>query len=280
MIRKIVCMLCLGQAAVAVAAEITPPVLLLGQTVEVEITGLPPGAQVGLAASGTLAGARACPAQLAPLCLDLYGRAVLVGTGREAGGRATLQVTPPAQGPVAVDLQAAWRVPGGGWTTSAVVRAPLLDPAGDEDRDGLSNADEVLVFHANPRVGDTDGDGLSDGNEVFYGTSPLLADTDGGGFDDYQEVVWYDSDPLDPADDGPDTDDDGLFDWQEAIWGTDPNDYDTDGDGLDDGLEVYFGLSPLLTDTDGGGADDYTEFWGFCAVIDVNPLNPADDWYC
>lgn len=64
------------------------------------------------------------------------------------------------------------------------------------------------------------------------------------------------------------------------IQGTDPNDWDTDGDRLDDGMEVSIGTSPLLMDTDGGGADDYVEWWGLCAVTHVNPLNPADDWYC
>ena len=135
MLRSFLLLSCLGHASLAVAGEISPTVLLRAQTTDVEITGLPPGAQVGLVASATLAGAIACPAPIAPLCLDLHGRVVLLATGQEAGGRAVLQVTAPARGPRSVDLQAAWRVPGGAWTTSPVLRAPLLDPAGDDDQD-------------------------------------------------------------------------------------------------------------------------------------------------
>ncbi|MEY4245961.1 MAG: hypothetical protein RLZZ245_3546 [Verrucomicrobiota bacterium] len=50
--------------------------------------------------------------------------------------------------------------------------APPLDPAGDEDGDGLANAQE-LTLGTDPHHPDTDGDGYSDGEEVASGSDPL-----------------------------------------------------------------------------------------------------------
>ena len=73
-----------------------------------------------------------------------------------------------------------------------------LNRVNDTDGDGLSDRDEVLVYHTNPLVTDTDGDGLSDGMEVTLGTNPLLIDTDGDGIEDGQEVLDAFTDPLTP----------------------------------------------------------------------------------
>jgi hypothetical protein len=43
----------------------------------------------------------------------------------------------------------------------------------DTDGDGLSDGDEVNIYHTNPLVPDTDGDGIPDGVEVANGTDPL-----------------------------------------------------------------------------------------------------------
>jgi hypothetical protein len=43
----------------------------------------------------------------------------------------------------------------------------------DTDGDGLSDGDEVHVYHTNPLLWDTDGDGISDGVEVRTGSNPL-----------------------------------------------------------------------------------------------------------
>lgn len=70
--------------------------------------------------------------------------------------------------------------------------APLSTPEtglpGDDDRDGLTNAEEAKLG-TNPEVADTDGDGLSDYEEVkIYQTDPLKTDTDGDGYKDGEEV--------------------------------------------------------------------------------------------
>lgn len=59
----------------------------------------------------------------------------------------------------------------------------------DNDSDGLSDGDEVLVG-SNLWKSDTDDDGLPDYDEVrTHGTSPVLADTDADGMNDFRELV-------------------------------------------------------------------------------------------
>jgi 5-hydroxyisourate hydrolase-like protein (transthyretin family) len=71
-------------------------------------------------------------------------------------------------------------------------------PAQDPDRDGLTNLEEFQQG-TDPNNKDTDGDGLSDGDEVhLYHTNPLLKDTDGDGISDGLEVQTG-SNPLDPS---------------------------------------------------------------------------------
>jgi hypothetical protein len=68
----------------------------------------------------------------------------------------------------------------------------------DPDHDGLTNLEE-FQHGTDPHNPDTDGDGLSDGDEVhIYHTNPLLADTDGDGIPDGVEIQTG-SDPLDPT---------------------------------------------------------------------------------
>ena len=72
----------------------------------------------------------------------------------------------------------------------------------DTDHDGLSDGDEVHKYHTDPLNPDTDYDGLKDGPEVFtYHTDPTKRDTDGGGVADGHEVIEDHTNPLDPTDD-------------------------------------------------------------------------------
>jgi hypothetical protein len=70
-------------------------------------------------------------------------------------------------------------------------------PTDDPDHDGLTNLEE-FQNGTDPHNPDTDGDGLSDGDEVhIYHTNPLVVDTDGDGIPDGLEVKLG-TDPLDP----------------------------------------------------------------------------------
>jgi len=100
------------------------------------------------------------------------------------------------------------------------------DQAVDSDHDGLTDYQEINIYHTDPNKWDTDGDGYGDGYEVWNGYSPLIAG----------------SARLGSAD----SDHDGLVDDLEIKLGTDPNKWDTDGDGYSDGSEVYNGYDPLV----------------------------------
>ena len=101
---------------------------------------------------------------------------------------------------------------------------------------------------------DSDADGLTDDEEVnVYHTNPLDPDTDHDGLGDFEEVKKYHTDPLNP-----DTDFDGLKDGAEVYnYHTDPLLRDTDGGGVADGHEVIEdGTNPCA----GHGADDLQLF--------------------
>lgn len=102
--------------------------------------------------------------------------------------------------------------------------------ATDSDGDGLSDYDEIHIYHTDPNNPDTDGDGYSDGDEIAHGYSPLVGDNK-----KLSEV---------------DTDHDGLNDAEELALGTDLGNPDTDGDGYSDGIEVAHGFNPLKGDRD------------------------------
>jgi hypothetical protein len=71
-------------------------------------------------------------------------------------------------------------------------------PDDDFDGDGLTNLQEVRLG-TDPKKADSDGDGLSDGDEVLlYHTDPLNPDTDGDGYTDGEEIAAG-TNPLDPT---------------------------------------------------------------------------------
>jgi hypothetical protein len=105
---------------------------------------------------------------------------------------------------------------------TATVLAMTAEAAGDDDEDGLSNAQEIQLG-TNPNNPDTDGDGLNDGQEVNqFGTNPKQQDTDGDTLTDGAEVNEHN---------------------------TSPTNADTDGDGSPDGVEVNAGTNPLQPPT-------------------------------
>ncbi|MBN2015545.1 DUF4215 domain-containing protein [Candidatus Dojkabacteria bacterium] len=97
-------------------------------------------------------------------------------------------------------------------------RIPLTGE-GDEDGDGLDNRTEIELG-TDPYSSDSDGDGISDGDEVnIYHTDPLSSDSDSDGLSDYTEILgaYGEGRKTDPND--PDSDDDGYKDGEEDMNG-------------------------------------------------------------
>lgn len=120
-------------------------------------------------------------------------------------------------------------------------KVPVMDSL-DDDKDGLSDQDELNIYYTNPDQSDTDKDGLTDYEEVReYFTNPNMLDSDADGLIDSEEVRAYKTNPHKA-----DTDGDGLSDGQEVTtYRTDPLKKDTDGDGMSDGEEIIKGRDPL-----------------------------------
>lgn len=148
---------------------------------------------------------------------------------------------------------------------------------GDIDADGLSNLDEVNVYHTDPNVADTDGDLLIDGAEVnTHHTNPLVGDTDGDGLLDGTEVDMAHGTGC-PSPLNPDSDGDGLSDGAEVALGTSPCNPDTDVDGVNDAQDP----TPLTPGVPGGWIEnairnDAAAVLGFSlTLIDAPNANAA-----
>ncbi len=160
----------------------------------------------------------------------------------------------------------------------------LLDPLvpdidSDTDEDGISNIEEIDIYHSNVENPDTDFDGLNDWDEVnVYNTNLLSSDTDEDGLSDDYEILYDFLDPNNPDDALQDYDEDNLSNLDERSWGCDPGNPDTDGDGLLDGDEVkrYF-TNPLFSDAeadyDGDGLTNVEEV----DIHGTDPSNPDTD---
>ncbi|MEZ5538259.1 MAG: choice-of-anchor L domain-containing protein [Thiolinea sp.] len=168
-------------------------------------------------------------------------------------------------------------------------RDNLHAPGDDNDKDGLTNEEEVELG-SDPDNPDTDGDGINDKVERGDGKTPLDSDEDGVANlldpdDDNDGVLTMDENynggtPLDDDTDqdnradylDDDDDNDGIPTRLEDYNGNDARDEDTDKDGIpdyrdidDDGdgiytwYENYNGKMPLDDDTDSDGVADYLD---------------------
>ncbi|MEZ5434421.1 MAG: hypothetical protein R3F31_25305, partial [Verrucomicrobiales bacterium] len=200
------------------------------------------------------------------------------------------------------------------------------DPFDLAGADGQTLPSAFVAFHAAPGEilqpwGDEDGDGLWNAEEFVHGGDPFNSDTDGDGITDFEEAhgfgltfettqtSWQTSSYLDPNGDlhsfeepvittvtesrwvttsvwNADTDGDLLPDGWERDHPphdpTNPNDgqQDADGDGVSDGQEWANGTDSSLTDSDGDGLSDLAEWqWGFDgANADANGNGVDDGW--
>lgn len=98
----------------------------------------------------------------------------------------------------------------------------------DTDGDGISDYDEINVYHTDPQKADSDDDGYTDNQEVAHGYSPLR-----GKKTTLEQV---------------DSDKDGLSDRFEIDFGTDITLNDTDNDGHADKSEIVKGFDPRTPD--------------------------------
>ena len=137
-----------------------------------------------------------------PPFLEFFARTNLV-----AGGWELVGWTQAEMGETNLDVVVeADRLPGGTDTvpSAAFFSVAASDGLGgdeaDDDRDGLSNAEE-RARGTNPRRADTDGDGLTNREECEWGTDPGEPDTDRDGVSDGTEVAQS-GDPADAEDGG------------------------------------------------------------------------------
>ena len=77
--------------------------------------------------------------------------------------------------PIRLFAQASSSTPNAASSTASGLVMPQSDQqlkALDSDGDGLSDYEEIYIYHTNPNNSDTDGDGYSDGHEVQNGYDP------------------------------------------------------------------------------------------------------------
>jgi uncharacterized repeat protein (TIGR02543 family) len=161
------------------------------------------------------------------------------------------------------------------------IGATFTQDTADDDDDGLTNYEEIVVRGTNPTLLDTDGDGVNDKADAFPLDPAETLDTDkdgigdnedldddGDGYSDEDEVNIHHTNPKRADSDG-----DGLSDPAEIeTHHTDPNLSDSDSDGLRDGEEVLtYHTNPLVADTDGDGFLD-----GYEVLAGKSPLDPLD----
>jgi len=149
------------------------------------------------------------------------------------------------------------------WNRNSIARDGQL--LVDSDGDGLSDDDEVNIYHTNPVLYSTDGDGLGDGVKVRIGIDPLTPQT------------------LTGCNPTLDSDGDYLNDCEEQQLGTDACQFDTDGDGFSDLVETLVGTNPLVPentlDTDHDGYANVKELTDHTDPLSIDLAFRADHAY-
>ena len=70
------------------------------------------------------------------------------------------------------------------------LKANFTEDLNDDDSDGISNFDEIIIYKTDSSLNDSDGDGLSDYSELnIHLTDPRKKDTDDDGVSDINDVV-------------------------------------------------------------------------------------------
>lgn len=152
-------------------------VLLRNRSHGFTVTGASPGTTLQLYATSSSAGPRACPATLAPTCLDLRGRATLLHTFvADSRGEARTEVElPDLPGITTIALQAVML--GSAPTLSPMLQTLVLDPRGDEDADDVRNDVELRVLGSDLFQPDSDGDGWLDADDIYPTRSNVIDTT-------------------------------------------------------------------------------------------------------
>jgi len=209
------------------------------------------------------------------------GKLAVAGISPLEAARADTLPSPLSSDPL--PFSQSWeRGRGGGVATGVGVRASshlLTNPDGDDDGDGLTNAEEERLGTSSISE-DRDDNGIPDGR-----------DSDADGVSDYDEVTgffindrWWYGDPL-----LSDTNNDGLPDGLEWNLDTDSDstpdlyDDDNDGDGVPDAYDlspferrtaVFARSQPLEFSVNGFTPDRYLS-----VEYQLRPTNPNHLWY-
>ena len=135
---------------------------------------------------------------------------------------------------------------------SPVYQGNYIDPAADDDGDGVRNVIDAFPNDPNESA-DSDGDGVGDNADAFPFDPNESADSDGDGVGDNADA--FPNDPNESAD----SDGDGVGDNADAF-PNDPNESaDSDGDGIGDNADAFPNDPNEGADSDGDGVGDIAD---------------------